>query len=307
MLSRRYLLLILVMMAGWLDLVAQPSEVLADSLVTEKIKEEAKDSGFIKAYCLVMGEGPASYSVCGHVALRLVCAAKGLDYCFTFEVDMHTSSRLDVLMRSGKAGFVYVPTRMFLRQYREEGRSVTQYELNLLPEQKQNLWRTLDEQVKGGPQWTFDVQNINCVSMANFAINTAIQPSRMACGQQSRVLLYENEEQLKKTLSQAPWYSSFFVRFLLLGTDGQKFHTEDLLLPRVYGDVLTTMYIIDETGQKRPLIKGNAQALVQQTYKSSPQWASLVLAVVLFVACICIVVWIIRKRKNKNIVKHKKG
>lgn len=74
-----------------------------DSVKVDSLNQAASNPDFIQAYLLVISEGKAFYSVYGHAALRMVCKEKGLDYCFTFEMDMNKSSYLDVFTRKAKA------------------------------------------------------------------------------------------------------------------------------------------------------------------------------------------------------------
>ena len=80
-----------------------------DSVKVDSLNQAASNPDFIQAYLLVISEGKAFYSVYGHAALRMVCKEKGLDYCFTFEMDMNKSSYLDVFTRKAKAGFAPEP------------------------------------------------------------------------------------------------------------------------------------------------------------------------------------------------------
>lgn len=149
-----------------------------DSLKAVAINKEAENPNFIHAYLLDISPGKAFYSTFGHEAIRLVCPSKGLDYCYSFEINMKESSKLDVFTRSAKAGYGMIPSAMFLELYRKEGRGVTAYELNLKPKEKQELWRFLDKRVSDGSSWTFGL-SINCLSMVVYALNSAIMPEQM--------------------------------------------------------------------------------------------------------------------------------
>mgnify|MGYP000384638444 FL=1 len=150
-----------------------------DSVKVDSLNQAASNPDFIQAYLLVISEGKAFYSVYGHAALRMVCKEKGLDYCFTFEMDMNKSSYLDVFTRKAKAGFAPVPTSQFLDSYKQEGRGVKAFQLNLQPKEKQNLWKVLDEEAMNGSVWTFDYTSVNCMSMVTYAINKAIAPAEV--------------------------------------------------------------------------------------------------------------------------------
>src|SRR5574344_2701363 len=111
-----------------------------DTMVQQRdsLNVAAAAPDFIHASILLMSEGDEIYSIMGHAALRLQCPSKKLDYCFTFEMNMDESSWIDFLTHSAKAGFAPTETTVFLKQYKESGRGVKQYKLNLSPKTKQN-------------------------------------------------------------------------------------------------------------------------------------------------------------------------
>lgn len=96
------------------------AEQVPDSSKVAIIDKEAANPDFIHAYLLIVDAGKAFYSVSGHAAIRMVCAEKGLDYCFSFEPDMDKSSYLDLFTRKAKAGFIPVQSGKFLDAYRQE-------------------------------------------------------------------------------------------------------------------------------------------------------------------------------------------
>jgi len=146
---RNKIYFILTMLCLTLGIHAE-SQTKADSLKAIAINKEAENPNFVHAYLLDITPGRAFYSVYGHTAIRLICPSKRLDYCFSFEMDMKKSSYIDVFTRQAKAGYFMLPTPLFINKYKEEGRGVTAYELNLAPKEKQNLWRFLDSQINGG-------------------------------------------------------------------------------------------------------------------------------------------------------------
>ena len=120
---------------------AQPvlTEAEADSL--------RQTDGFVTASVLVASPGEEGYSTLGHCALRMECPVYGLDYCFSFEMNTGTAATDYLAFFSGQspAGFVAMETPVYLQRFKDEGRGIVQYTLNLTPRQKQELWRRLDE------------------------------------------------------------------------------------------------------------------------------------------------------------------
>lgn len=280
-------------------LTASAKDVSADSLRNVAIDEAARDSNFIHAYILVITEGRAFYSVYGHAALRMVCPSKGLDYCFTFEMDMSKSSNIDVLTRKAHAGFAYLPTQKFLKQYADEGRGARQYELNLTPREKQNLWRILDQESARGAVWTFDYTTVNCQSMVLYAINKAIQPRQLNFRSINPVLTGDFGEWIDYVNRNSPWVR-LLMWSVLAGVDGSTVSPLDKMTPGMLAEMMADAEIADSTGTGRPMAKNAPQTLLRQTYIDKPCWFTPTMAVAAAVILMIAAILLLRKRKKKR-------
>ena len=98
------------------DTAATPTEAEADSL--------RQTDGFVTASVLVTSPGQEGYSSLGHCALRMECPVYGLDYCFSFQVDMGSAVADYLAFFSGDtpAGFVAMNTPAYLQRFKDEGR-----------------------------------------------------------------------------------------------------------------------------------------------------------------------------------------
>ena len=97
-------------------------------------------SNFVTASLLVASPGQPIYSVFGHCALRLQCPAHHLDYVYSLEMDGTGMSFLRFIAGQNQAAMLGVPFDEYLSEYRNEGRGVMQYDLNLTHHEKQCLW-----------------------------------------------------------------------------------------------------------------------------------------------------------------------
>lgn len=270
----------------------------ADSARNAAIDEAAKDSDFIHAYILIISEGKAFYSAYGHAAIRMVCPSKKLDYSFTFEMDMSKSSDIDVLTRKAHAGFAYLPTQKFLKQYKDAGRGVKQYELNLTPKEKQNLWRILDEESARGSVWTFDYSAVNCQSMVIYAINKAIQPCQLNFKKMNPILTGDYGEWIDYVNRNSPWVG-LLMHSVLAGVDENSVAPLDKMTPAILAEMMPDAEIVDSTGMGRPMMKNKPQTVLKQTYIIKPCWFTPIMALVVLVVLIIAVVVLLRMKKRK--------
>ncbi len=129
---------------------------------------------YIRASLLVVSPASEVYSVCGHLALRLLCPSQKMDYCFTFETSTDTQGLLRFLSGKAKGGFLASLTDNYLQAYRQAGRGVTEYQLNLTPAEKLELWKTVDQEILRGFCRQYDYLHTQCTSMCISLIRRAM-------------------------------------------------------------------------------------------------------------------------------------
>ncbi len=113
------------------------------------------DDNFIRASLMIASPGNVLYSCVGHAFIRMECPTHGLDYCFSYESEGVRQKVLKFLSGNLKMGMMAVPTDGFLSQYRNNGRGVMEYNLNLSIPYKQKLWELLDSRVEAGAKSRF--------------------------------------------------------------------------------------------------------------------------------------------------------
>ncbi len=279
-----------------LALAIKPS---IDSTLVSNINEKAKNPDFVHVYLLDVSPGKSYYSVFGHAAIRMHCPSKKLDYCFSFEMNMKESSKLDLLTRSVKAGFGVIPTPDYLKSYQQEGRGVTAYEINLTPKEKQELWIFLDQSVCSGATWTFDYTSINCLSMAFYALNSALMPEQLEFRNLPSTTKLSFEEWKDEITRQSPWVN-LLSHAIFLTEDGSNMMQEDKITPEMLKDVLYQAVIVDSGGRTRPLVLGKSCTLLPLIYHDKPYWFKpwMLLGILVFVS---IAAWgFIYKKQKKH-------
>ena len=138
----------------------------------QEVDRNAPD--FVKASVLAVGPGEELFSCVGHAAVRLVCPAHELDYCFSYESEK-VSDRLGAFFAGGlKMGMFATKTAEFLDEYREDGRGVKEYPLELPPAAKTRLWKILDDLAMKGAELPYDYIKRGCAKSVHDAIKSAI-------------------------------------------------------------------------------------------------------------------------------------
>ena len=131
-----------------------------DTVFNDNIDRTAED--FVTASLLVADPGTVMYSVLGHACIRLQCPTFGMDYCFSYESEDASQKVLSFLAGRLTMGLFAIPVEEYCAQYKEEGRGVYEYTLNLPIEVKCELWRILDEKIAEGNSLPYDYYHRGC-------------------------------------------------------------------------------------------------------------------------------------------------
>ena len=259
------------------DTLRTPTEAEADSL--------RKTDGFVTASMLVATPGEEGYSALGHCALRMECPVYGLDYCFSFESNSGRAATDYLRYFRGRtpAGFIAMETPFYLERFQNEGRGVVQYTLNLNPQQKQELWRRLDENMMEGISTQFDFLYYNCTSMCLAAISNQLLDEHLEIREWPELMQGADIDLITHYTSHAPW-----MQFVLVTIMGSKIDLrtpmERRVAPEVIGEVMEHAVIVRPDGTERPALLGQPQQLLPQTLILRSTWFTpLLLAVILLV------------------------
>ena len=153
----------LLLVAGTFSVSAQIVDAqgqYVDTVFNDNVDRSAED--FVIASLLVADPGTILYSVLGHACIRLQCPAFDMDYCFSYEAEDVSKKVLSFLAGNLQMGLFAIPVEEYCALYKEDGRGVYEYKLNLPIEVKQELWRILDEKIAEGHRLPYDYYHRGC-------------------------------------------------------------------------------------------------------------------------------------------------
>ena len=134
------------------------------------------DEDFVTTTLLIASPGDMLYSKVGHCAIRMQCPQYKLDYVFSYESEDARQKVLTFLAGKLKMGMFSVPTNEYISSYKKEGRSVTEYTLNIPIDAKRNLWKVLDTHVMEGANLPYDFITRGCAHSVLTMIEEGIFP-----------------------------------------------------------------------------------------------------------------------------------
>lgn len=186
---------------------------------------------FVIASLVVVDPGDVLYSVVGHACIRMQCPTYGLDYCFSYESEQVTHRVFSFLSGNLHMGLFAIPTDSFCAPYREEGRGVREYMFNLPLSVKQQLWRTLDEEMQKGSVQPYDYYHRGCARGCVHFLQTALGEDSIAYDSSLYTTPQSAHELWYQHSKCAPW-SQFFV-FSISGTaaDSLLYGGKQLIIP----------------------------------------------------------------------------
>lgn len=209
---------------------------------------------------LVADPGPAFYSAYGHCALRLTCPSHDLDYCFTFCMDATPKNYIDFFRGKAYAQYACVATDTYMKEYVDEGRSVTVYDLNLDAEQVRTLWQLLDEEAMSRPHIYFDMLRNHCSSMSVRGMKRCLGSDKLVFDSLPEPLCGSYRDYLHSMSAERPWVD--FIWSTMLGAVGEeKGRTEDKLAPPYLVEALQHAHFVSEEGAERPVLTGQQEVL----------------------------------------------
>ena len=187
---------------------------------------------FVKASLVVTDPGEVLYSMLGHACLHVECPTFGLDYIYTYESELVEDKIIRFLKGDLKMGMFPVQTEEFLHSYQEEGRGVREYELNLTPTQKGNLWRVLDEHVAKGSDIPYDYFERGCARMIINIMHEALDRTKIDYPEWPKKYKNSTLRELgqlsitkaknEKLISEKSAYWNTVFMYALMGNDGDK-------------------------------------------------------------------------------------
>ena len=254
-------------------------ESVQDGLPEDGINRDAPD--FVTASLLVMGPGDELYSCAGHAALRMECPAYNLDFCFSYESESVRDKVLTFFRGKLKMGMFAIPTGEYLKNYRESGRGVTQYRLNLPIAVKRSLWEILDNKVSEGAELPYDFLKRGCAQSVLGLIQTALGANHLKMQVESWPERYSwtLREFVNFEVTEYPWNLFFLNTLVGIETDRDLPKINRIILPHDLLDFLRTAHVADV-----PVITEPGVELLPQGPASPKPWVTPMMVACLFAA-----------------------
>lgn len=278
----------LLLLAGTLSVSAQIVDAdgqYVDTIFNDHVDRAAED--FVIASLLVADPGTVMYSVLGHACLRLQCPAFGMDYCFSYESEGVQNRVLDFLAGKLMMGLFAIPVEEYCDIYREEGRGVYEYTLNLPIEVKRELWRVLDEHLTAGKKLPYDYYHRGCAITAKDFVKEALGETVIEYDRS----LYKNSPTARELCikhSQRALWVQFFALFIV-GNEADESLVGDkqLIIPTDLVHAWQQAKVND-----KPLLASEPTVLVAGEPQTSDTWFTpMVLAIILLVLSIANLFW----------------
>lgn len=237
---------------------------------------------FVTVSLVIAEPGEVLYSAFGHAMLHLRCPSFNLDYVFSYESEPIEDNWGRFLRGDLKMGMFAIPIDTMLEPYRKEGRGVVEYELYLGPEQKQELWRLMDELVAKGPDQPYDYYNRGCAISVVNVVKEALN------GQQIEYAPWPNEfegtlrELGYSCVTQSGYLWNRFVLMTLAGSDidNPRIAKEKKLI--VPADLVAVWQ--NATIDGHPLLSSEPRVVVASKRQANSSWCTpLLISILLFV------------------------
>lgn len=225
-------------------------------------------SNFVTASLLIASPGEAIYSQLGHAAIRMECPVHDLDFCFSFEEEPGMEGIMKFFVGKTDAHMIAVPTAVFLADFKNEGRQVKQYILNLTTREKQELWRLLDNDYVDEEMRNFNFLQNNCSSVSLMAIENVVDETIDFNWPDEFNL--NNGALMRNYVRKWPWLEFWSIFFGGSETDAL-WDNEQRMCPKMLPVVLKKATLVDEKGSSRPFIIGEKQIFhLNNSIKASP-------------------------------------
>lgn len=279
---------LLLLVAGTFSVSAQIVDAegqYVDTVFNDHVDRTAED--FVIASLLVADPGTVMYSVLGHACLRLQCPAFGMDYCFSYESEGVQNRVLAFLAGKLMMGLFAIPVEDYCAQYREEGRGVYEYTLNLPIDVKRELWRVLDEHLMEGQRLPYDYYHRGCATTAMEFVKEALGETVIVYDRS----LYEHPHTAREMYFEYTKPSMWmrFISVFIAGNETDIVHTNDRQL-------IVPMSLVRAWQQAKvngePLLASEPNILVEGEPKVADGWFTpMVLAILLLVLAIANLFW----------------
>ena len=168
---------------------------------------------------------------------------------------------------------------LILDEYRNEGRGVREYKLNLSPTQKQELWRVVDQMIALGVDRPYDYFHYGCAISIVDIVNQAIKPQKIQYNAWPDYFTGTLREIGYRSVTKSGFLWNRFALMTLAGSDidGSLPQERKLIIPE---DLVTVWQKATIDG--KPLLEPSPRVLVESGNAQVSTWFTpLVVAILL--------------------------
>ncbi len=225
------LLLLLLQLSGFAQNKAeQPKDTI-----------DRSDPNFVRISVLVADPTDVAddmLGILGHSFIRMQCPTFNKDYVFSYESENVEEEVGSYLAGSMKMGMFRMETDKYLKDYHTWKRAVHEYELNLPPEVKTEMWRVLDKKADEGNMLPFDLMKRGCTSSIVDIVESVL-PYEIEYGTWPERFNLSRREIMQNSLKDYPWASFLLLSFCGDAMDENCSNEEKIILPEDLVDVWT--------------------------------------------------------------------
>ncbi len=217
------------------------------------LRSAAQMADSADVYIITCAPGTESYSIYGHTAIRI--AIRGTEFDRIYNWGIFDFSTPNFVYRFAKGRLDYLLGAYayddFLNEYISESRSVWSQKLNLTPDEKENLFELINENLRPeNVRYRYDFFFDNCATrvrdiIAAAATDTVIFPER-----ENKKSFRQLIDPLQKVL---PWLDLGADMLLGLQADKKATAADEMFLPILLRDNMMNTVII-HNGIQEPLV-----------------------------------------------------
>ena len=220
----------------------------------------------ISASLVVCGRGARLISSFGHCSIHMTCPSAGLDSYYTYLIHATPANIWRFFTEGICTGrFVMQKWDVFLKDYVEQNRPVTEYRLNLTTDEVRLLWMNLDKETLNPVSRASSFLHSQCTSICADIIRASLTNERIVCHDLPAALTGTLRDFTDHAVAGYPWER--FVFQSLLGAEGeQQGVVWEKLAPADVYPVWSQASIVDAAGGERPVFAGEPTVLFNGTY-----------------------------------------
>lgn len=235
---------------------------------------------FITVSLVVCDPGKMLFSSFGHSALRLQCPVFGRDDVYTYESEPISDNLGRFLNGDLKMGMFVISHDIIFFPYREDGRGVREYKLNLNPEQELNLWRIMDMLAAKAADQPYDYYHHGCALSIVHVVKQALKEQTIQYGEWPEKYNGSLRELGYECVTKA---NRLWNRFALMTLAGSDIDNRDiakekkLIVPADLAEVWQQAMI-----NGLPLLDSEPHILVPSTEAKKTSWCTPLLTSIVF-------------------------